>query len=1546
MKKLSWVMCAVVAAGCNDSNRAVPDALLADASRDAPSIAPAALAIAPLSVDFGSIAMGQTNTALFTVTNTGATTSPAVELAVSGADFVITSNTCQKLAPAATCAIGVAFGPTTAGLHDGSLRASAGGSAAIAAMSGLGTRPGDLAVSPASTALGDVVVGQRSAGVATIVVTNSGTSPTGTLTVQAGGSDPMQFSRLTDGCAGQVLAGGATCTITAAFAPTLPGPRSAAFAIFGLPGGMVSAVVTGTGIAPAQLVALPAMQDFGSVIAGSTSANVAFTISNIGGQATGAPSATLGGAQAADFLIATNTCTTGLAPLASCSLMLRFSPSTIASTSGAEHATLTIAGAPGGTATSLLSGSGIAAGALAISPSVAQFADTVVGTTSAATTFMVTNGGGTPSGALATALASTGDVRVAADDCAGHVLAPGAACAITAVFAPTSPGVKSASLRVTGNPGGAIAAALGGNALPTARLTLSPGSTDFGTVGLGGQTAFATFTVANAGGVATGVPAMATSGTTSQFVEVDDCGAAIAPLGHCTIRIQFKPTQLGLAAAAFSVAATPGGSVTANVFGEGGQPAQLAVMPSQLGFASTLGDASAAQTFTIQNLGSATTGAISLVPGGASPADFTASSNCTTLAAGATCTATVAFAPAAIGTRTATLAVAASPGGTTTVALSGVAQPRLEILSVGGGGAVDPYDFATQPVGSTTTAAIVLRNNTTSARTLTATGDIAPPAQFALSGCTNVTIAAGGTCTGALAFAPTRSGASTGAVTYAIGSGAASAVTQHLTGGGASSLVWTAETTAEFGNIVVGQVSAEHLFDLTNQSNAATATGVAIATLAPPFAFSSTTCGAMLAPTASCTVGIRFSPATLALAQATLAASSSTSGDASLALAGTGVDPMALSLTPAPTAFGSVFAGAAKDITVVVTNPAGAQTAGPMTFSISLGAPGFNPGPTFTILNNASPGDCVSGATALPNGQTCNIRIRFAPLSTGGRASAFVARLLTVTASPGTPNLGVTSLLTATAVSTISIAPASFDFGTLQSGDTASHVFTVHNDSPTAVAFGSTAAVLGGTHTSMAIAADTCSAQTLLPNATCTLTATFSPTVQTVDAASLVVNTSDPTGVATAMIAAMGANRAPIDIGLTSSTIGENQLIGAAIGTLSTTDPDVGQTFTYSLPIGVADNASFAIVGTTLVTGAVFDFESKASYAILLRTTDQDGASFDKAFAIAIANLDDPPVAVDDVATVVEDTLTAIDVLANDTDQDGGAKQVRAVSATSAQGGTVTITGTGTGVAYKPPADFCTSNPGQTIASDSFTYTLSPTATAPLDPAKSTATVTVNVTCVDDAPIAIPDHPMVSTGSTTTLDVLANDTDVDCADSNGNLCGPEQISSVTPPVSGGTLAIQPGSLLLTYTPPQGLCGTSVDMFTYTLSPGGSTTTVTVDVNCSVTVAWGSSSGFDSASTSFATIPSGYGTLTISNTSGFAHSHGGSGPTIGIQLHNPDTDTWTTIYSNVVTDQEYFDGFTITFDTQPIDGVALVSLADPQHSTWHGWNSDTQFTFSP
>jgi len=99
----------------------------------------------------------------------------------------------------------------------------------------------------------------------------------------------------------------------------------------------------------------------------------------------------------------------------------------------------------------------------------------------------------------------------------------------------------------------------------------------------------------------------------------------------------------------------------------------------------------------------------------------------------------------------------------------------------------------------------------------------------------------------------------------------------------------------------------------------------------------------------------------------------------------------------------------------------------------------------------------------------------------------------------------------------------------------------------------------------------------------------------------------------------LAENRVPTDIILTATAIAENSPAGSTIGSLITSDPDIGDTFTYSLVDGVGlDTASFTITGNTLAINSSPDFETKSSYRIRIRSTDAGGLSREELFTITV----------------------------------------------------------------------------------------------------------------------------------------------------------------------------------------------------------------------------------------------------------------------------------------------------------------------------------------
>ena len=282
-------------------------------------------------------------------------------------------------------------------------------------------------------------------------------------------------------------------------------------------------------------------------------------------------------------------------------------------------------------------------------------------------------------------------------------------------------------------------------------------------------------------------------------------------------------------------------------------------------------------------------------------------------------------------------------------------------------------------------------------------------------------------------------------------------------------------------------------------------------------------------------------------------------------------------------------------------------------------------------------------------------------------------------------------------------------------------------------------------------------------------------------------------------------NRAPLASDDTDST---DEATAKSIPVLANdTDAD-GDTLTVQSVGGSPTGAVTITAGGTAINydpnGQLESLAAGATETVSFtyEITDGNDGTDAATVAITVNGTEDGPLAVNDSATLDEDApATAVDVLSNDGDIDGG--PVFVASKTNGAHGDVAITGGGTGLTYLPDADYC--------GPDSFTYTLN---------GGSTATVSITVTCVDDPGTAVDDSATVAEDSgATEIDVGTNDNDID-----GSL-----ITSVTQPANG-TVEITGGGESVSYTPDLDFCSPPADAFTYTVQ-GGSTGTVTVTVDC-------------------------------------------------------------------------------------------------------------------
>ena len=106
------------------------------------------------------------------------------------------------------------------------------------------------------------------------------------------------------------------------------------------------------------------------------------------------------------------------------------------------------------------------------------------------------------------------------------------------------------------------------------------------------------------------------------------------------------------------------------------------------------------------------------------------------------------------------------------------------------------------------------------------------------------------------------------------------------------------------------------------------------------------------------------------------------------------------------------------------------------------------------------------------------------------------------------------------------------------------------------------------------------------------------------------------------------SNQAPTNLSLSSTSIAENLPANSVVGTFTTTDPNPGDTFTYSLVAGIGSthNAAFKIVGNTLRTTQAFDFEAQSTYSVRVRTDDGKGGVLERVLAVNVQDGNDAPI--------------------------------------------------------------------------------------------------------------------------------------------------------------------------------------------------------------------------------------------------------------------------------------------------------------------------------
>ncbi|MCC7000354.1 MAG: choice-of-anchor D domain-containing protein [Deltaproteobacteria bacterium] len=735
-----------------------------------------------------------------------------------------------------------------------------------------------------------------------------------------------------------------------------------------------------------DLAVLPASHDYGVAATGAPSPAYELVVSNPGVATAAPPVVVLAGTDRPDFALTANGCTGALLSGASCKVSVAFSPLT----QGLKSARLEVQAA-GVTATAQLTGVAVPPASLSLSPLLHDAGRAVVGQSGSVVSFMVRNNGAVPTGDLVAALQGddAAHFTLASQSC-GAPLGPGDGCTVSVRFTPTgSPGQRTASLTVTGAPGGTGVAAVTGMAMAPGTLTVKPETSNLGARGVGLASTPLLFTVTNTG-APTSPLVTALTGTNQADFAIRNAGCQGVALGSelsCTLEVVMTPSAGGTRTASLTVASASGGAVAA-LSGVGLAPAALDLEPASHDFGSLPVGATAAQLFTISNTGGMPSQPVVMALSNGAADLAIGNSTCgVALAAGASCTVNLVFTPRTAGTRSAQLtATAASASATVTV--SGVGVPAGALVAI-----PTTRTFADTLVGQQGESSVItIRNDgqvSSGALAVQLTGTGAADFDLVTTDCGAQTLAAGATCMLTVRFRPQSAGLHATSLQVVASPGGTAIAT--LSGRGlAPARLELVPPSYDYGSVVTGQQSPDVAFTLANLGDLPTDQVTVQTSGTDAASFVASGCGGqVIAAHASCTIQVRFVAQGTGQRTASLTASATMGGTVTSSLTGRAGAPAVLVVTPLQRNFGSVATGAEATAQVRVRN-SGELPTGPLSFSFGGAEPG-----SYAVVVPSGAGECAVNQV-LAGAEACNLKLRFRPTSAGAKDAT-----VTVSATPG-----------------------------------------------------------------------------------------------------------------------------------------------------------------------------------------------------------------------------------------------------------------------------------------------------------------------------------------------------------------------------------------------------------------------------------------------------------------------------------------------------------------------------------------------------------------
>jgi len=567
-------------------------------------------------------------------------------------------------------------------------------------------------------------------------------------------------------------------------------------------------------------------------------------------------------------------------------------------------------------------------------------------------------------------------------------IAAGQSASFTVTFAPSSSGSATGSLAITsndpGNPTLTVPLSGTGSSTPAGQLSASPASVAFGALALG-SSASQQVVITNSGNAAVKISTVAAAGTGYSVTGLST-PTTLNPGSATTLTATFAPAA-GNASGSITVASDATNStLTIPLTGTAAQ-AGLSISPSSINFGSVVDGQAKSQSFTVTNTGKAalTIAQVSAIGAAYSVSGLHAPA---TIAAGATTTFSVLFAPTTAGSLTGSVTITSNaPNSPNPVAFSGTGVAASATLAA----TPNSLSFTNISAGTSGSKNVTISNSGNSSVTISQISVNAK--DFGVSGMsTPLTLNAGQNAVMSVKFQPSASENIAGAITVSSSTGAAAVI--PVNGVGVQPSLAITPATANFGNVTVGSPSSQAV-QLTNSGTgtltisqvSSTGTGFSTSTLALPV---SLTAGQ------SSTFNIVFSPASAGTASGSVSVvSNAPNSPASVALSGTGVTAShTVSFSTTSLGFGSVNAGSSSTQTVTVTNTG--NTSVTVSSITELGS-------SFALSGAGTP-------VTLSAGQNLTFSVVFSPTAAGS-ATGTVTVTSNATGSPTTISLSGTGVV-------------------------------------------------------------------------------------------------------------------------------------------------------------------------------------------------------------------------------------------------------------------------------------------------------------------------------------------------------------------------------------------------------------------------------------------------------------------------------------------------------------------------------------------------------